>query len=105
MKNYAQRKNQEKNKPPKCWACMDKGIIEYAVQFSVGIYTFVARCTCPEGLKWPSTIPLLDQCEHAPKFMYLELKNRKLSNKHLMLVNNDVPEGFEPVEVDEKLPF
>lgn len=103
-RNYAQQKKHNKT-APKCWVCLDRGIIEYPVQCPIGVYTFVARCTCPAGLKWPPSIPLLEQCENAPKSKFLELKNRNLLGKPLALVKEDVPKGFIPVENTDKLPF
>lgn len=73
-----QVQQQEQNKESKCWICMDKGIVEYPVQRDMGVYTYVARCTCPEGLKLPSTIPLLSECQLAPKPEFIELRNREL---------------------------
>lgn len=73
-----QVQQQEQNKEPKCWICMDKGIVEYPVQRDMGVYTYVARCSCPKGVDWPATIPLLDQCEHAPRPEFIELRNRDL---------------------------
>jgi len=77
-RKQSQRQDQDKIKEPKCWICMDKGIVEYPVQQGMGVYSYVARCFCPKGMNWPSTIPLLDQCEHAPKAEYIELRNRKI---------------------------
>jgi len=73
-----QVQQQEQGKEPKCWICMDKGIVEYPVQQGMGVYSYVARCTCPKGLNWPSTIPLLDQCRYAPRPEFIELRNREL---------------------------
>ena len=73
-----QVQQQEQGKEPKCWICMDKGIVEYPVQQGMGVYSYVARCTCPKGLNWPSTIPLLDQCRYAPRPESIELRNREL---------------------------
>lgn len=66
------------NKVINCWVCMDKGILQYPVQDENKIYYYVARCNCPAGMKYPSTIPLLAQCEMAPKEEFFELENRKM---------------------------
>jgi hypothetical protein len=76
-RKQVQQQEQDK-KEPKCWICMDRGIVEYPVQQGMGVYTYVARCTCPKGLNWPSTIPLLDQCTYAPRSEFIELRNREL---------------------------
>jgi len=72
------QQKQKQKKELQCWVCMDKGIVEYPVQQDMGVYNYVARCFCPKGMAWPSTIPLLEQCEHAPKAEYIELRNRKI---------------------------
>lgn len=107
QRNYAKQKRQS-IKSPKCWACRDKGIVEYQIQRFMGIYNFLARCTCPEGLKWPSKIPLLDQCDYAPKIECLERRNKEFYKKHFgeqLTLIEEAPMGFEPVDLDEELPF
>ena len=61
-----------------CWICLDRGIVEYPVQKDGLIYRYSARCSCPKGMSWSSSIPLLEQCEHAPKPEFIEFQNRKL---------------------------
>jgi hypothetical protein len=75
--NNAQKQEEEEEKQ-KCWLCFNKGIVEYQVQHDMGVYTYIARCTCPEGLKLPNTIPLLSECQLAPKPEFIELRNREL---------------------------
>jgi predicted RNA-binding Zn-ribbon protein involved in translation (DUF1610 family) len=60
-----------------CWICLDKGVVEYPLQKDGRMYKHIARCSCPKGMIWPGTIPLLEQCQHAPKPEFVELKNRK----------------------------
>lgn len=60
-----------------CWVCMDKGLVQYPVQTEGKIYYYLARCNCPKGMKYPGTIPLLAQCELAPREEFFELENRK----------------------------
>ena len=77
-RKQSQRQDQDKIKEPNCWVCMDKGFVEYPVQKGMGVYNYVARCFCPKGMNWPSTIPLLDQCKYAPRPEFIELRNREL---------------------------
>ena len=62
-----------------CYICMDKGILEYPVQKHGNLYSHVARCNCPKGMRWPGTIPLLVECKHSPKPEFIEKKNRKIN--------------------------
>lgn len=75
--NYNTQKQRDEEEQ-KCWLCFDTGIVEYQVQHNMGLYTYIARCTYPEGLKLPSTIPLLSECQLAPKPEFIELRNREL---------------------------
>ena len=61
-----------------CWICLDKGVVEYPLQKDGRMYKYVARCSCPKGMSWPGTIPLLEQCQHAPKPEFIELQNRRV---------------------------
>ncbi|MBM7582978.1 putative nucleic acid-binding Zn-ribbon protein [Caldicoprobacter guelmensis] len=70
----------------KCWVCMDKGIVQFPIQADNKIYYYVARCNCPAGMKYPSTIPLLAQCEMAPREEFIELENRKTCAPDTVLV-------------------
>lgn len=69
------------NKKIDCWICLDKGVVEYPLQKEGRMYKYVARCSCPKGMSWPGTIPLLEQCQHAPKPEFIELQNRKTYNQ------------------------
>lgn len=88
-KKQIRQQELDRNKEPKCWICMDQGIVEYPLQQGMGVYTYVARCFCPKGMNWPSTIPLLDQCKYAPKPEFIELRNRE----HLGMVWTDDKRG------------
>jgi len=69
---------EDEKEDEKCWLCFNSGIVEYQVQHNMGLYTYVARCICPAGLKLPSSIPSLSECELAPKAEFIELRNRKI---------------------------
>lgn len=66
-----------KKKNIECWICLDVGLVEYPIQQDMGIYKYYARCNCPKGMKWPSSIPLFAECQHAPKPEFIELRNQK----------------------------
>ncbi|NLY60436.1 MAG: hypothetical protein GX054_02890 [Clostridiales bacterium] len=61
-----------------CIICMDKGIVQYPVQKDGNLYFHVARCSCPRGMTWPGTIPLLIECKHSPNPEFIAKRNRKL---------------------------
>lgn len=75
------RKTNTKEKKMGCWICLDTGIVEYTVQNDGQPYRYSARCSCPKGMSWSSSIPLLEQCEHAPRHEFLELRNRQILGK------------------------
>lgn len=77
-KNY---QHQRRKREISCWCCCDTGIVRYPVQQDGRLYDYYARCSCPNGMNWPSTIPLLEKCENAPKSEYIELRNRKIFGK------------------------
>jgi len=75
--NFKKAREVQCKKEYSCWVCMDTGIVEYPIQVDGTIYSFAARCACPKGMKYPATIPLLNQCKAAPRAEFIELRNMR----------------------------
>ena len=43
------KKEKRKVKPPKCWICMDQGLVIYDKKVNGMIYEMAARCRCVKG--------------------------------------------------------
>jgi predicted RNA-binding Zn-ribbon protein involved in translation (DUF1610 family) len=69
------------NKPTKCYVCFDTGWAFYPVQTDSRIYNMVSRCTCPLGAKQPANIPMLNECQMAPREEYIEHRNKKIMGR------------------------
>lgn len=52
-------KAKEPVKPPKCWICMDQGLVIYGKKVNGMIYEMAARCTCAQGNKAGEKIPYI----------------------------------------------
>lgn len=63
---------------PRCFICMDKGLVLYKEQHGEYVYDHVARCYCKAGReRREQGIPQVDEVDNICDLRYLEMKNRK----------------------------
>lgn len=68
----------KKKELPKCFVCLDRGIIIYDAQVDNVLYTYAARCNCSAGMTRPEKkFPTIDQISNGPDMKYLAYKNKK----------------------------
>lgn len=53
------KRKKEKVRAPKCWICMDQGLVIYDRKINGMKYEVGARCRCVEGLKMGEAIGLV----------------------------------------------
>lgn len=63
------KKQEEEEEKYKCWVCFDRGIVEYPVQHEMGVYNYVARYICPEGLNERDKKALVSNCSKIRKIV------------------------------------
>lgn len=64
-------------KPPKCWICMDIGLIFYSVKKGDNLCTYGARCKCVKGQnRREKAVPTVNNIRNGPNIYELAKQNR-----------------------------